>query len=356
MLNTGLVRALLIFIFVSGSVTINHVAAAQEDPCQPHALDMGMETDTRTENCFKAFCALPAAERRGDIVSSDFAKHVLANRDLYEQYDRACFNKWNELKHYSQDFLNDVFGALFWKSSNGLILTCSAFRIAEDIIVTARHCIYGSSWLQPSPNQFLFRLIGAPDIDIPVIGELQNHFPIPKNQVANDFGDYWYLKIAKVGLDFRKQQDDFRSTVRQGTWLLFSGISRPALLLDAEGDDRRWASSFRWTKVAGAQWIPELRLPKPPPSVEAAKACIYHKAPSFNGMSGAPIIGSDPAPSADKPPKLFVTGLHLRSGAPDLAHQDDADCGDYPAYNIGLALPADVLRRVIPRPPLELPK
>jgi hypothetical protein len=202
----------------------------------------------------------------------------LANRSLYEQYDRECFKKWSELKPYSQEFLSNIFGALFWKeSSEELILTCSAFRIAQDIVVTARHCIYGGGSFQPSPKQFIFRLIGSPDTDIPIIGELPNNFAVPKNEVANDFGDYWYLKLAKTELHFKKNQDDFRSTARQGTWLLISGISRPAFVSNVAGDFRRWASSFRWTKVFGAQWIPVTRLPRPPPSDEAAKVCIYHR-------------------------------------------------------------------------------
>jgi hypothetical protein len=62
-------------------------------------------------------------------------------------------------------------------------------------------------------------------------------------------------------------------------------------------------------------------------------------------MSGSPIIGSE-FDTAGRPIARFVVGLHLRSGIPDDAHSTDSDCGYYPGYNIGLALPAEILQYV----------
>jgi hypothetical protein len=302
--------------------------------------------DRLTKDCHKAFCALPADSRKESGISSrEFSQHVLDNRDVYTIYDRACFSTWDELRSYSKNFLSDIFGALFFKGSGGLVFNCSAFRIAEDTVVTARHCIYGGRGYRPSPIQFVFRPIAMPSSNIPVIGEAQSHLFTSKDNVSNDFSDYWYLRIPK-GLSFSRNSDEFRTTTRRGTRLLIAGVSRLASILQVGDNEEKWASTFRWTQVYGSQWIPEDRLPSPPPSAEAGAKCIYHKAPSFNGMSGAPIISYDGPASTDGPPRLFVVGLHIRGGTPDLAHSNDADCGYYGEYNIGLALSPHVLERV----------
>jgi hypothetical protein len=62
---------------------------------------------------------------------------------------------------------------------------------------------------------------------------------------------------------------------------------------------------------------------------------------TFGGMSGAPIISAQVGPDG-KPRTLFVVGIHLRSGA-----TDSADCGSYGGYNVGIALPSDVLNFIV---------
>jgi V8-like Glu-specific endopeptidase len=309
--------------------------------CAP---DSTVSTDSTTENCRQAFCALPSSDQQGDIPQRDFASHILQHKDVYTKYLEACFSRWDELQEYSKEFLGDVYGALFFKGSDGLVLVCSGFRISQNVVVTARHCIYDNNYWIPSPTQFIFRLISDPNRDLPVLGEITNSFSRVKNEAANDFDDYWFLKIADF-IEFHRAKDEFRSSVRRGSPLLIAGINRVAFVLDAHEDVSQWASAFRWTKVWGAQWIPTERLPQPPPTPTAESSCIYHKAPTFGGMSGSPIIGSD-FDMTGKPLRRFVVGIHLRSGVPDPAHENDSDCGSYPNFNIGLALPAEILDRV----------
>jgi hypothetical protein len=115
--------------------------------------------------------------------------------------------------------------------------------------------------------------------------------------------------------------------------------------LDVDESVPRWAESFRWTAVWGAQWVPAGQLPKRPPTSLAERLCIYHQAPTFGGLSGSPIILSDFDPTGS-PVRRFIVGLHLRSGTPDDPYQLNADCGSYPGFNIGLALPSEVLQHV----------
>jgi hypothetical protein len=124
-----------------------------------------------TEQCSSAFRALPAEDQRGNLPRRGFSGYIHDNENVYRQYLQACFNRWDDLQDYSKEFLDDVYGALFFKGLDGLTPICSAFRMARNQIVTARHCIYDGNSLVPAPTQFVFRLISAPAQDIPVVGE-----------------------------------------------------------------------------------------------------------------------------------------------------------------------------------------
>jgi Trypsin len=302
--------------------------------------------DAETENCYKAFCELPETDRLGRISNVAFSEHVKANKEIFRRYDQACFKPWAKLQDYSKAFLSDVYGALFLQTQNGLVLTCSAFRISQDTIVTARHCLYGDSALIPAVSRFSFRSIASPADEIKVVGEIKNPSNVPKTKVANDFGDYWYLKLAKNDLPFHAGKDNFRSTLIQRRGLLIAGINRVSFVLDANEDPEKWATSFRFTPVSGAAWLPKEELPAPPPSLSALARCIYYKAPSFTGMSGSPIIGADFDQSLGRPTSLFVVGIHLRSGIPEAPYEFDSDCGAYPDLNIGLALPDHTMQLI----------
>jgi hypothetical protein len=314
---------------------------AQDNVCASRTLDPVAKYDPETEACYRAFCDLPSSDQQGTTPQKAFGDHVRANKEVFLRFNKACFLTWDDLKDYSRAFLNDLYGVLFFKGPNGLILTCSAFRISEDIILTARHCIYEGQLLVPSPADFTFRSMASPNADIAVIGEEPIQPVISKKQIANDFRDYLYLKISSGSIAFRKAKDDFRSSARRGTELLIAGVNRVSFILDADENPGKWQQSFRFTRVAGAQWLPIERLPAPPPSQEAAIRCIYTKAPTFAGMSGAPIIGSDFDPSSGLPPKLFVFGLHIRSGLSVPPYEFDSDCGNYPGFNVGLVLPKE---------------
>jgi hypothetical protein len=192
----------------------------------------------------------------------------------------------------------------------------------------------------------IFRLISAPTLNIPIIAELPTTTSIPRSQLANDFGDYWLIKLEPdIAPSFRRTLEEFRSDARRGSPFLISGFNNVAYILELNEDPTRWADAFRWTQVWGAQWFAVNELPEPRPTALAERSCIYHRAPTFGGLSGSPIIGSD-FDSTGRPLRRFVVGLHLRSGVPDDTYQLNADCGSFPDFNIGLALHPEILQHV----------
>jgi hypothetical protein len=292
---------------------------------------------------------LPSEDRYSVVESNDFVAHVLANKASYQNYLDSCFVQWDDPRPDVQfhsptkDFLSDIFGVLLYKTDNTLSFVCSAFRVKSDLIATARHCVYPDAVRRKSITNFVFRLINSPSTDIPIIGEIPNASDTAFGVVANDFDDYWFLKLQPNSIPFHKSQADFRSSLVNFNGLLVSGVNSVAFILSGS-DPNNWLYSFRFTRVAGSQWFPGSQL-SPPASVVANARCIYYKAPTFPGLSGSPILGADHVTGSHDKPRLFVVGIHLRSGAAVLGHQFDSNCGDYVDYNIGIALPEDLLLR-----------
>jgi hypothetical protein len=325
---------------------------AQQLPCAPGEL-VPQDYDEYTQRCNTAFCALPLEDRIGKRFNfGQFSSHVMQNRGLFKTFLTSCFSKLDGLpgdaglQEDTKAFVLSVYGVLFRRESNKLILTCSAFRISETVLVTARHCLYDRPDYQPSPQQFIFRSLSSPLVDVPILGERANQANTPRSTVANDFDDYWYLIIPKGALPFGYTNENFKGDFPRQIRMLLGGVNLAVYILENTATPSRWPLAYRFSKVTGSQWLSVSDLRglsdlSTPPSRQAEIRCIYHKASSYGGMSGSPIIGEQHI--ADGSRKLFVFGIHLRTGAPDDAHRTDADCGAFPGINIGLALPQDVL-------------
>ncbi|MFC1460584.1 hypothetical protein ACETIH_28510 [Microvirga arabica] len=215
------------------------------------------------------------------------------------------------------------------------------------MIVTARHCVFDSFGTRISADALIFRLFGAPEVDILVTGHrATENFTEDQLGSTNDFDDYWYLTISQAPLPFNKSAKDFRAGVPPGSMILVVGVSLPPYIIDIGQDDRRWIEAVRFSRVWGAQRFELAHLPNAPPSKTAEDICIYHRSPTYGGMSGTALIGVERRAENDRIPLLYVAGLHLRSGGTHDWLDSNAQCGVFPDFNIGLVLPRHVLKRV----------
>jgi hypothetical protein len=244
-------------------------AEVSDSVCAPGISMAGY--DPETVNCYNAFCALPQDDRRGVSAPGDFAEHVVNNSQTYTRYEEACFKPISGLKQFTRDFLRDLLGALFYRSADGLVLTCSAFRIATGVIITARHCISGDGSHTRPIERFVFRVLSAPAIDMPVTGEVSQRPQSLVSVTQNDFEDLAILRVENKTVAFGKTKADFKTTYRRNAWLLIGGMDSVAFVLGGS-DINNWASSYRYADVAGAQWIARERLPAKPPS----EMCLLH--------------------------------------------------------------------------------
>jgi V8-like Glu-specific endopeptidase len=329
-------------------LTTSICVAQAQLACGPGDI-MVRDTDESTQQCRAAFCALPEQDRFGvPFFFSDFARHVSEQRNLFRRFLQSCYTKLDGegttegLQSDTKSLIMGVYGGLFQRIGNNLVLKCSSFRIAKTIIVTARHCIYDNPNYQPFPDQFVFRSIALPSEDVQIIGELPNQAGSRRSEIANDFDDYWYLITDER--EFSLSPAAFRKDYPRRARALVSGINLIAYVLESGADPNQWASAFRFSITTGAQWLHWEDLPHALPSENAKARCIFHKGSSFGGMSGAPIIGEEHALDGSR--ALFVFGMHLRTGVPDQAHLLDADCGTYPGFNVGLALPDHLLQHI----------
>jgi len=298
--------------------------------------------------CREAFCSLPEKERLG---ATPAANDVRENESAFKNFLEACYSKIDGngngvagLQPDTKAFVLQTYGALFKRDADKIEFQCSGFRLTDRIIVTARHCIYDNPNYQPYPQQFIFRSLAAPSVDVPIVGEIPNEADTARNKIANDFDDYWYLLTEKV--PFTLSSSSFRGDYPRQMRMVVGGVNLLAYILFSNMDPARWASAYRFSITTGAQWLPWSLLPTPPSTDSAKARCIYHKASSFAGMSGAPIIGEEHTTPTER--QLFVFGMHLRTGVPDNTYLLESDCGAYPGFNVALALPKNALNKTAP--------
>jgi hypothetical protein len=270
------------------------------------------------EDCASAFNALPPAGNLTDGARPSAAK------DAFIRYDRACFRKWGDLKENSRRYLATTVGSIFDRFGKPY---CTATRIKSDVIMTAAHCpMDGAS----------FRLLGYPSISLAVVSSIV--FPGPP---ADDLDDVALWKIEDNNLPFEALavSRDFPAHQK----IAIVAISLVPFLLERDNPGESWLSSVRWSPVKAAQTWPPSEVSPPLPDGGRFSECVFHKMPTFPGMSGAPILGISRVGAAGEPPRIFVVGIHLRDGAtPSRAKS----CGVHSEYNVGIKIPASIIQRL----------
>jgi hypothetical protein len=274
---------------------------------------------------------LPTNEDGGKITvvnrnPKELRKHYLRYAAKYLAYDKACFFGWqcekNCLSFETRDFLANNAGALFREEGlNEIVPYCSAFRIASDIIVTAAHC------QELYPMQF--RLFGDPKTPLKATVWLPG-------KKGSDLQDFMFLKIQEPNLPFTWKPENFtRGTIPRQSIVVVAISAAVYQIEDLRVDD--WLKAVRFSRANASQLVPLKDVKPPLVGRELREECIFHRASTFEGMSGAPILAL--RLSSSNTPRRFIVGIHIRNGS------WDSPCGYYPQYNVGIRVPKDLLRR-----------
>ncbi|MBY5784826.1 hypothetical protein HFN62_13880 [Rhizobium leguminosarum] len=289
-------------------------------------------------SCAKTFAALPITEKGEPIdpVGSEVA-HYQGYQKLYFAYDRDCFFGWGDLKERTRAFLGDNVGALF--NSDEPVPYCSAFRLADDVMVTAGHCDIGSTSLT-------MRLFGHPVVALRVGERIK--FPYGSAEGVSDLSDFALFHLLDVTIKSRWTSSTFSRKVVSGQAILVVASSKIApLALKADGpeDLPGWLANVRFSRTPSNQiWLAD-ELKPPIPQGLPSSDCLFHRAPTFAGMSGAPIIAITVPKDAPTKPIFHVIGIHIRNGFLPLDDHSNG-CGDHYPFNVGIKLPEHLLEAV----------
>lgn len=311
-------------------------AAAQPEPYHPNCLaafenlpvsKLGHEAIERDER---------GAEQRVANTPAALADHFNRHADAYKAYDAACFfpflcREQDPIRCPSATtaaFVKAVIGVLFIESSPGEFHPyCSAFRISATLIATAAHCV------KPLMH---FRLAGDP------AKILEVHASHPDSTIGTpnaDLTDYAILSIEKSPISITLSKSDFLRTTIERQAINVIALSMPAYRL-GQHVPNDWLQAVRFSRLNAARLWSFSEAAKTPGSSGTETDCLIYRAPTFAGMSGAPILAIRRPSREGGTPKIFIVGIHLRNGHPP------SKCGAWADFNVGIRIPQAVLDRV----------
>jgi hypothetical protein len=245
------------------------------------------------------------------------------------RYDTACLRGIADAKdRRTQPFIRDIVGALGFIQKREFSPFCSGFRVAASVMLTAKHCWCAAQ--DAHLSELIFRVIEAPASDLTVRGVIGSR---PLCSKRDDYSDVVLLDIDGTAAQFGKSRGDFEGALVPGEQIAIFGFDYYRFKHLASSDPTRWKDAIVFSPYRGSQKADRSWL-WPTPSDEQYTKCLYYRAPTYPGMSGALILGaeSEYQPHAGR---LFVAGMHFRAG---LSNSNDK-CGSYMDYNIGLSLP-----------------
>ncbi|MBX5041257.1 hypothetical protein HJB66_12005 [Rhizobium lentis] len=260
--------------------------------------------------------------------ATDMLQHLLDSRAKYLAYDRDCFKHYRDLKDHTRNFIGASVGAVFTDDRR---FFCAAFRIAADIIMTAGHCANGID----GADKRIFRLVGYPEIEMKILEQI----PPRAEEPVDDFGDYALFKIQDPAVAGFWTAKNFSRDIAKHQVIIIVAVSLIPKELAEHDSKYTWLDDVRFSRAYSSKTWPPEEVGTNLPSSSNRSECIYHRAPTFPGMSGAPIIAVHAPTKVGGPPTFSVIGMHLRNGA-----ERGEDCGKAFDYNVGIKIPEHVMK------------
>lgn len=154
---------------------------------------------------------------------------------------------------------------------------------------------------------------------------------------GSDLEDYAIFSIEKPSVPFALSKADFsRDTLERQAVNVIAMSLPPYYIYNYMPKD--WTKAIRFTRLNEARIWSFVEAGGTDFSATLQQECLLYRAPTFPGMSGAPILAL--RRQQDASIRLFVVGIHIRNGPPKLS------CGSWPEFNVGLRLPLPVIGRI----------
>ncbi|RVG06613.1 hypothetical protein CN234_21630 [Sinorhizobium meliloti] len=261
------------------------------------------------------------------VEVTSMTEHLARYSWAYRAYDRDCFKPLADLKTPTRKFIDPNLGIVLTDDPG---FFCAAFRLGPDKFITAGHCAGDIEGAESKA----FHLLAEPDRAIPILGQLPPATP----ETSTDFTDFAVFRIEDPQVEGYWTQKDFSRTILPNQVVIIVAVSLIPRELNPRMANSKWTDDVRFSRSFSSRLWPIDEVETNLPKGSDRSGCIYHKAPTFPGMSGAPIVAVHAPKKANEPPTFSVTGMHLRNGDWSLE-----GCGKAPQFNVGLKIPKAVI-------------
>lgn len=283
----------------------------------------GVMSVEERDACAAAYAALPIELR--DQLQTAGSELTRRGKQELKAYDRACLRHWNSLRPQTRTVVGDIAGALFHRSKHGMALQCAAFRISEQFVVTAAHCLL-DGLTELDPTAFEFRLFSKP---------LKKFLPKrasfaeenPTEDKLTDANDYVILEVDTSSAPFRQKQTLFRPELPYQEYLVIPAVS----MFSHDSSTLTSTNWFEAVRVDKGRSCFRHRIDK---GGESTSHCIFTRCQTSRAMSGAPIFIYDANQRT-----VYVGGMHIRSGLrPYPPSSSQRECDAHQDFNVGITL------------------
>ncbi|WP_038974517.1 trypsin-like serine peptidase [Bradyrhizobium genomosp. III] len=292
----------------------------------------GVLTQQAQAACERAYAGLPPSIKNSTIDLSrpeDLADY----EQQLSRYDQACMRTWEVLRPETRQVVENIAGFFFLRNGRKADIICAGFRISEQLVATAAHCLWWRS-AQIDVTKLSFRLLSVPDREFRPQGIEEAH-EVDDERSLRDADDFALLRIDTSDVQFNVSVDFFRDQLPYREYLLFPGFNIYDFLARKADPISDWKKSLRMDKGRSC-----FRAEVGP---NGLRHCVLNACQTIEAMSGAPIFAFD-----FRKKMLFVGGMHLRAGLLDEDPQVRAnrECGSVDVFNVGITLPRSVLNHV----------
>jgi hypothetical protein len=295
--------------------------------------------------CCRSVFALPSGAGKHEFDKDSY--FVKANKASLANYLDSCYTKVQDpyLASSTITLIQQVSGVLIDRTGTPI---CSAFRISERSIVTARHCV----WIKPNTEENVehlkfslladprtwFAVKDAPNPDVPHRGVSESD---------DDRTDYWLLESDTHAVPLTVRPDTYTNKLpdpevttvsspwggNKRIWLRIPAFKQYACMLRSLEQNNQavcesadyWSDSFRIDMGCQLDVSSSAKAP----------GCIVERCQTLGAMSGAAIYAHDFRENRWK-----VVGIHLRGGARPYSE----GCPDIKSENMGILLPKPILK------------
>lgn len=284
--------------------------------------------------CAFAYSKLPintAGQARID-EGDDFRAHVQRYSKEYLSYDNSCFFGLASARSITISFVAPNVGAIFDQG----IPECSGFLVGPKTLVTAMHCL--------GPRR-TFRTIDKPELSYDIMWREGNRSDQDLQDFVrvSDINDWAVVPLDRSVPGFSLKEEDFELQPKDGQAIAIFAVNR-TFFESAGINQDNWTDSVRFSRVRSSQiWTHDTKDSSE--SINAHPNCLLHRAPTFQGMSGAPMVAVHQPVKEGELPNFSIVGIHIA----DAAHQPSEStvkaesCGNNTRFNIGLRILPEML-------------